>query len=96
MDLAFTILFWVVLAYEGVAIISKRRGDTISEHSWDARDYYWGRMLVDPLVIWLLWHITIDDTFFVQGVSWVDLIVVAVAAIWAHFSFRWQFGGART
>ena len=90
MDWLFAFLFWAVLLYEGAAILSKRRGDTISEHSWDARDYYWGRMFVDPLVIWLLWHLVIDDTFFQQGVSWVDLIVVGVAVLWAHFSYRWQ------
>lgn len=90
MDLAFNILFWIVLAYEMAAIGSKRLGDTISEHSWDARDYYWGRMFVDTLLIWLMWHIIIDDTFFQQGVSLVDLVVVFVGAGWSHISFKFS------
>ena len=90
MDLAFDILFWAVLLYEVVALLTKKLGDTISEHSWDARDYYWGRMFVDTLLIWLLWHIIIDDQFFQAGASWVDVFIVAGGVAWSHYSFKWS------
>lgn len=81
LDLLFTVLLVAILLYEFIAIINKRRRDTISERNWDARDYsWWARMLVDTLVIWAAWHLFVDDEFFVRGVSWVDLVVVVLAA----------------
>jgi len=90
MDVVFNWLFLTVAAYEFSAIFAKKRDWTISGHSWDARDYLWGRIVVDVLIFWLVWHIVIDDTFFVQGPSWVDLIVVAVGVAWAIWSFHWE------
>lgn len=90
MDAFFNLVLVLVLTYEGIAIWTKKRGDTISEHSWDLRDYLWGRIVVDTLLIWLLWHITVDDTFFIQGPSWVDAIIVVGAIYWAWWSFNWE------
>lgn len=90
MDAFFNLVLVLVLLYEGVAIWTKRRGDTISEKSWDARDFLWGRILIDTLIVWLLWHITIDDTFFMPGPSWVDLLIVGGAVYWAWWSYQWE------
>ena len=90
-DLIFAFILIAVLVWEFVAIVHDRRNDTISEKSWSLRDHaLWGRMLIDTLVIWILWHIVIDPTFFEQGISWVDLIVVGVGVVWSYWSWVWQ------
>jgi len=89
METIFIIVLIAVAGYEGVAIVNKRRQDTISEKSWSLRNRsLWGRMGVDTLVIWLLYHIVIDDTVGVAGTSYIDLAVVAGAIGWSVFSWR--------
>lgn len=91
MDTVLLILVLALVVYEIVAIVNKRRGDTISENSWDVRDHSLGaRILADVLLIWGFWHLWVDDQFFVQGISWVDSIVVAAATVEAWWSWGWS------
>lgn len=93
MDAVFILLLMAVLGYEGAALVIKKRGDTISEKSWSARDRSLGwRITIDSLVAWLLWHITIDPVVQQRGAGWEDLIFVAAGATWATTTWRKQHG----
>ena len=93
MDLAFAVLLVAVVGYEGLALYFKRKGDTISEHTWDVRRFLWGRIGVDSLTTWLLWHLTIDPVVGVEGASPFDLIFVGLGTGWALWSWRNEHGG---
>lgn len=79
MDVLFYVLLIAVLGYELAALVSRRRGDTISEHSWDLRLRYpiWGGLTLDVLLVWLLYHISIDQLLGTVGPSAIDLAVIA-------------------
>ena len=80
MDAAFWLLFGAVAVYEAVALSAKRTDWTISGKAWQFRDLRppWTGAALDTLWLWLGWHLVFDDLFFVQGGSWVDLVLVPV------------------
>lgn len=92
MDFIFWILLILVVVYEIVALVTKRRGDTISEKAWSLRERVppWGRIIVDSLIIWLAWHLIVDPVFFEAGAGWGDLVVIIVAAL-----VSWKFLGPK-
>ncbi len=92
MDAVFWLLFVAVIGYEAVALAAKRRGWTISGHAWDFRSWRppWSGVLLDVLMVWLFWHLVVDDLFFVQAASWVDVVVVAGVAAVAYPVERWR------
>lgn len=83
MDLVFYLLLIAVLGYEATALATRRRGDTISEHSWDLRIRFpiWGGLALDVLLVWLLYHISIDQLLGIVGPSWIDLVLIAVTIV---------------
>lgn len=84
-----TALLLAALLYEMVAIFNKKRGDTISERNWDVRDYsWWSRMILDTFLVWAFWHLLVDDAFFIQGPSWVDIVIIVIAAAISLWTWR--------
>lgn len=83
MDVVFWVLLIVVLGYEGVALVNRRKTDTISEKFLGLRALWppFGQFFADALMVWLVWHLVVDPAFFKFGASWVDLLVIAGAVV---------------
>lgn len=81
-------LFWLLLALsalllEGWALGAPARGDTLSEHMWQIRAIWLGRLILGALFAWLFWHFVIDQT---PGLDWKDAFFLVFGAVIAWFA----------
>jgi hypothetical protein len=78
--------FWTVIGLlaliaEGVAIVSHRSGDTLSEEvRWHLR-YSPMKWVFVPFMCWIFWHFVIRS-WQVDTFSWRDLLAVGIGLAW--------------
>lgn len=74
-------LLGVILIVETVALLLRRRGDTLSEQVWWLRNQAWARCILFGLWAWLTWHFFVEPTSMGAGSGvWADDITITAAA----------------
>lgn len=82
--LVWPVLLLIILVFELKALLSKTRGDTLSESIWWLRTRVWGRIIIVPLWAWMTWHFFLEPPSISPGAGvWIDDIFIVALALGA-------------